>query len=48
LLAVVMRNGTKQTIDAVDLVQGYIVLLRSGDKLQADIRLVQSKEEMDK
>jgi len=44
LEAVVIRDGKKQTIEAEELVPGDIVLLKSGDKLPADIRLVQSKD----
>ena len=44
LEAAVMRDGKKQTIDAEELVPGDIVLLKSGDKVPADIRLVQSKD----
>ena len=44
LEAVVMRDGKKQTIDSEELVPGDIVYLNSGDKVPADIRLVQSKD----
>ena len=44
LEAVVLRDGKEQTIDAKELVPGDIVLLKSGDKVPADIRLVQSKD----
>jgi len=44
LEAVVIRDGKKQTVDAEELVPGDIVLLKSGDKIPADIRLVQSKD----
>lgn len=43
LNAVVRRDGRKKTIDAEDLVPGDIVLLKSGDKIPADIRLFESK-----
>ncbi len=44
LEAVVMRDGKKQTIEAEELVPGDIVLLKSGDKVPADVRLVRSKD----
>jgi potassium/sodium efflux P-type ATPase len=44
LEAVVIRDGKKQTIGAEKLVPGDIVLLKSGDKIPADIRLVKSKD----
>lgn len=40
----VLRSGEKQRIDATDLVPGDIVLLQSGDKVPADIRLLTSRE----
>ncbi|MGM0623626.1 MAG: cation-translocating P-type ATPase [Campylobacterota bacterium] len=42
--ATVMREGEKTSIDAKELVVGDIVLLYSGDKVPADIRLIKSKE----
>ncbi len=44
LEAVVIRGGKKQTIEAESLVPGDVVLLKSGDKVPADMRLVQSKD----
>lgn len=42
--ATVKRAGKKQQVDAKELVPGDIVLLKSGDKVPADIRLFQSRE----
>jgi len=39
----VLRAGEKQRIDAEELVPGDIVLLASGDKVPADLRLLQSR-----
>jgi magnesium-transporting ATPase (P-type) len=40
----VIRDKNKNTIDAEELVPGDIVLLKSGDKIPADIRIVKSKD----
>lgn len=40
LEAVVKRNGEKKTADAENLVPGDILMLKSGDKVPADIRLI--------
>ena len=40
LNASVLRGGAKKTIDAEELVPGDIVFLESGDKVPADLRLV--------
>ena len=42
--AVVLRSGEKQRVNARDLVPGDIVLLQSGDKVPADMRLLHSRE----
>jgi len=39
--ATVLRDGRRMTIPAADLVRGDVVLLASGDKVPADMRLVQ-------
>jgi magnesium-transporting ATPase (P-type) len=43
LHAVVVREGHRQEIDAADLVPGDIVLLSSGDKAPADLRLFETR-----
>jgi cation-transporting P-type ATPase F len=42
--ATVIRSGKKGQVQATQLVPGDIVLLKSGDKVPADIRLFQSRE----
>jgi potassium/sodium efflux P-type ATPase len=44
LNAVVKRDGKKKTINAEDLVPGDIVMLKSGDKIPADIRLFKTRD----
>ncbi len=41
--AMVLRDGRQLTIPALDLVPGDVVLLQSGDKVPADLRLLQVK-----
>ncbi|MBT8121119.1 MAG: HAD-IC family P-type ATPase, partial [Gammaproteobacteria bacterium] len=42
--AMVIRAGKKEKITAVELVPGDLVLLQSGDKVPADLRLLRSRE----
>ncbi len=37
----VLRDGIEQTIDSSELVRGDIVLLESGDKISADLRIIE-------
>jgi P-type Ca2+ transporter type 2C len=41
--ATVIRNGKKSSIDAEELVPGDIVLMKSGNKIPADVRLIETK-----
>ena len=42
--ATVIRSGAKRQIPSTELVPGDVVIVRSGDKVPADLRLFQSKE----
>ncbi|HAR34173.1 MAG TPA: carbonate dehydratase, partial [Desulfobacter sp.] len=42
--ATIIRNGEKKRIQAVQIVPGDLVLLQSGDKVPADLRLIQTRE----
>ncbi|WP_158857464.1 cation-translocating P-type ATPase [Lunatibacter salilacus] len=42
--ATVLRQGKKHEIDAAELVPGDIVILKSGDKIPADIRLFEVRD----
>jgi len=42
--ATVIRAGQKQRVSSTDLIPGDLVLLRSGDKVPADLRLISSRE----
>ncbi|MDP5239858.1 cation-transporting P-type ATPase [Uliginosibacterium sp. 31-16] len=41
--AAVLRDGQRQSVDAADLVPGDIVLLAEGDRVPADLRLLEAK-----
>ncbi len=43
LNAIVIRDGKQQKIEAEELVPGDIVKLKSGDKIPADIRIIEAK-----
>ncbi|MFN6961400.1 MAG: HAD-IC family P-type ATPase, partial [Rhodocyclaceae bacterium] len=43
LHAMVLRDGRRQEIEAADLVPGDIVLIASGDKVPADLRLIETR-----
>ena len=41
--AMVLRSGHRKTVDAVELVPGDVVVLQSGDRVPADLRLFRTK-----
>jgi magnesium-transporting ATPase (P-type) len=43
LQAIVLRDGRRQAVPGADLVPGDIVFLQSGDKVPADLRLIQER-----
>ena len=40
----VLRDDNVQTVDSTDVVPGDIIILNSGDRVAADIRIIESKE----
>ncbi|KAJ0397615.1 hypothetical protein P43SY_003499 [Pythium insidiosum] len=45
-MTTVIREGKSQKIDAAQLVRGDIVLLKGGDKVPADIRLIECSDDL--
>ena len=41
--AMVLRDGHRITVDAADLVPGDVVVLQSGDRVPADLRMIRTK-----
>ncbi|MBU1334854.1 MAG: cation-transporting P-type ATPase [Alphaproteobacteria bacterium] len=41
--AAVLRNGQRMTVDGIHLVPGDIVLLEAGDKVPADLRVIEAR-----
>jgi sodium/potassium-transporting ATPase subunit alpha len=44
--AIVVRDGKQQTLPAVDIVVGDLVLLSMGDRVPADMRIVQVSSDL--
>jgi magnesium-transporting ATPase (P-type) len=44
LEATVVRDGRRQTVDAEEIVPGDVVLLQSGDRAPADMRILEARE----
>ncbi|WP_262901624.1 HAD-IC family P-type ATPase [Salegentibacter tibetensis] len=44
LHALVVRDGRQKDIDAKDLVPGDVIRLKSGDKIPADVRIIESRD----
>jgi cation-transporting ATPase F len=42
--ATIIRNGKKINLDASELVPGDVVMVQSGDKLPADVRLIEQRD----
>ena len=45
--ATVIRDGTEQDVDATSLVPGDVLVLREGDRISADARLLDEGVEVD-
>jgi len=41
--AIVLRNGDKISVNAVNLVVGDIVFVKAGDRIPADLRVVEAR-----
>ena len=44
--AIVIRDGKQQTVPATDLVVGDLVILSMGDRVPADLRIVQVSSDL--
>jgi len=44
--AIVVRDGKQQTMSAVDIVVGDLVMLSMGDRVPADMRIVQGSSDL--
>jgi sodium/potassium-transporting ATPase subunit alpha len=44
--AIVIRDGKQQTVPAADIVTGDLIMLSMGDRVPADIRLVQVSSDL--
>lgn len=44
LHAIVIRDGKQKDIEAKDLVPGDVIRLKSGDKIPADVRIIESRD----
>ena len=47
LQATAIRDGTEQDVDATSLVPGDVIVLREGDRISADARLLDGGVELD-
>ena len=41
--AIVLRNGDKISVNAVNLVVGDVVFVKAGDRIPADLRIIEAR-----